>query len=94
MNSKNEISMEEIKEIRDSIINMNKSIDSIQRDTTLLKVGVIGSKELKIKGYGERLDCAEKEIRNYKKERNMVRGGLIVLGFIFGLLKAFWNKLF
>lgn len=77
----------DIKEIK-------QTTSDIQITLTEIKLAFAGSEKIGLKGFAQRVEDAECYIDKDKKQKYMIRGGVIVLGLLWGAIKLFFNKIF
>lgn len=73
---------------------IEKTTNSMQADVTEIKLALIGSEKIGLKGLATRVKDTECYINKDRKQKYMIRGGVIVLGVLWGAIKLFWNKIF
>ena len=71
---------------------IKQTTSDIQITLTEIKLAFAGSEKIGLKGFAQRVEDAECYIDKDKKQKWMVRGGVIVLGALWAVIKFIFSK--
>jgi len=71
---------------------IEKSTNSIQSDVKEIKLALSGSEQIGLKGFATRMKDVECYVEKDKKQKWMIRGGIIVIGTLWAVFKFIFSK--